>query len=434
MKNKKSKKLVALISLISVFFITISVTMAWFYMNSTVEVEYGSEIVCEAGTSLEISMYQGIDEETGEEKWTPYSGIVRKDTVSAKLQDITGSGEELFRVASLASDENGDLYPAALVKAVTVDENGYGDYIELKVRLRSTSKMDVYFSGDSFVNPVTESEHDINVFGDFSKDYIAGAMRVAVLEKQDDDSLTHKMTWAPNPTFQLTRYKDEGRYTFTKNGEIEKYKYYRLVDAENEKYELYDVTPQDLIDKKFVIGSTQNNDKMINNSPVLTTITPEEGGFGVEELTIRVWFEGTDREADQALSGGQAHMNLIFSGMESKDIATEETYQSLNNITATYKEDSEEDENGETIITRQYYQFANMNESMYFTLDGYNWTQYQVVDGIDNLPNIHTLLTTTKQNVDLYIKYKETLSNQEAIRKMTFVYEEESEEENDEEA
>ena len=73
---------------------------------------------------------------------------------------------------------------------VTVDENGYGDYIELKVRLRSTSKMDVYFSGDSFVNPVTESEHDINVFGDFSKDYIAGAMRSKL-----------SMTPPPNTTF-----------------------------------------------------------------------------------------------------------------------------------------------------------------------------------------------------------------------------------------
>lgn len=428
MKHKKSNKMVALVSLISVFFITISITMAWFYMNSTVEVEYGSEIVCEAGTSLEISMYQGKDEITNEEKWSNYSGKVKKDTVSAKLQDITGNGEELFRVASLASDDEGNFYPDALVKASTIDENGYGDYIELKVRLRSTSKMDVYFSGDSFVNPVSESEHDINVFGDFSKDYIAGAIRVAILEKQDDDSLIHKMTWAPNPNYQLTRHKEQGNYEFTKNGEIEQYKYYRLIDSKHEQFELYDVTPQDLIDKKFIIGSTENNDKMINNSPVLTTITPEDGGFGIEELVIRVWFEGTDREADQALSGGQAHMNLTFSGMESKDIATDETYQSLENITATYKEDTEKDENGETIITRQYYQFTNMNELMYFTLDGYNWTQYQVVDGVDNLPDIHYLLTKTKKNVDLYIKYKETLSNQEAIRKMTFVYEKESEE------
>ena len=414
MKNN-SRKFSTLVSLFSVLSLSITATFAWFYMNSDVEVDYGSEIECQTGTSLEVSMLESVDEE-GNETWSGFSSKVKKSNISAKLQDITGNGENLYKVISLRTDENGDLYPDGLKKASPTDEAGYGDYIELNIQLRSTSKMDVYFGGESFVLPVSESVNDQNIFGDFSKDYIAGAMRVAVLEKQVDESLDLKMVWAPNPNYQLIRDKEKGTYTFTKEGIVEQYKYYKCVNEENEEFELYNVSEDDLVEKRFIIGSTNTNDKMINNSPLITSINPDASTvFGLSESVIRICFEGTDREADQALSGGRAKMNLVFSGIETKSDAKQESITALNTVKATLKTEGD----------KQYYDFSGMNNTMYFSTDGYNWKQYQEEDGTNNLPDILTLLAKKKRNVYLYIKIPETDTNKEVIRKMEFIYKEE---------
>ena len=161
---------------------------------------------------------------------------------------------------------------------------------------------------------------------------------------------------------------------------------------------------------------------MVNQSPLLARLTPDESGFGIVHFIVRVWFEGTDREADQALSGGQAKMNLKFSGMERKADPTQETIDKLNNIQANYIEEEIKDNKGNVTSVKKYYEFENMDDSMYFTTDGINWSQYYEINGVNNLPNIYSLVNNGKKNVNLYIRINETLSNKEAIRKMEFVY------------
>ena len=143
--KKNNRKIVALFSLLSVLFLSINVTFAWFYMNSDVDVDYGSEIVCETGTSLEVSMYQGIDEETSEEKWSGFSSKVTKSDIAAKLQDITGDGQNLYSAVSIENDANGNLVPSGFAKAKPINEEGFGDYIELQIQLISENPMNVYF-------------------------------------------------------------------------------------------------------------------------------------------------------------------------------------------------------------------------------------------------------------------------------------------------
>ena len=43
--------------------------------------------------------------------------------------------------------------------------------------------MNVYLSGESYVKPVSEGTATNSIYGNFSKNYIAGAVRVAVTEK-----------------------------------------------------------------------------------------------------------------------------------------------------------------------------------------------------------------------------------------------------------
>jgi len=416
--KKNNRKIVALFSLLSVLFLSINVTFAWFYMNSDVDVDYGSEIVCETGTSLEVSMYQGIDEETSEEKWSGFSSKVTKSDIAAKLQDITGDGQNLYSAVSLENDANGNLVPSGFAKAKPINEEGFGDYIELQIKLRSANPMNVYFGGESSVTPTYEGDNPDNIYGDFSKDYIAGAMRIAVLEKNEDSSETLKMIWAPNPTYELTRNKNNGTYSFTKNGTIEDYKYYKCSDEVNNTFELYNVNEDDKVNKKFVVGSTNTDDAFINNSPLLTTITPTANDFGYSTLIIRVWFEGTDREADQALSGGQAKMNLVFTGMEAKDGDTTEAQNALDAITVTNKID---EETSQPILNS--YDISGVTNGMQYTTDGYNWTTYD--EETNNLPNVDSLLASAKEYIYVYFRIPETVSTVDVVRKVEFAYQEE---------
>lgn len=356
---KNKRKLHAILSVIIIASLITGVTYAWFFINRDVELEYASDIVCESGTSLELSIDNG-------ETW---SGRVVKSGTSSKLMDISGNGVNLFRPKML--DETNQ--PIGFDIAEVIDSQGYGDYIEFNVDLRSTSAMNVYLSGDSFINPKSTDSDDVNIFGKFSKDYIAGAMRVAILEKVDDTEVL-KMIWAPNPTFMLTRNQN-GTYNFTPEGVMEtSYSYYT-----GDSY--YTVTKDDYANKQFIYGSTNATPYMANSSPILTTLNPATGYYDIKTLIIRIWFEGTDREADQALSGGCTEMNIKFSGIQ-KAPASEQKQQEIDALAF---------DDANNVIT-------GLNTNMVFSEDGFNWKQY---DG-SNLPDLSMDFT-------LYFKYPETV-------------------------
>lgn len=407
---KKSKiKLVSMISLISVLLLSVSATFAWFYMNSDVEVQYGSDIVCETGTSLEVSMFQGLDEQ-GEEIWSDYASSVAKSDISAKLLDITGDGINLYTPLKLEGDQAGDIQPTDFKKADPIDENGFGDYIELRLKFRSASTMNVYFGGESSILPIsTDINNSTNVFGKFSQDYIAGAMRVAVIVK---DEL--KMIWAPNPKYEL--YKYNRQYYFTENGQIETYKYYQY-NEEEEKYELYNVTNEDLAFNRFIIGSTDTNDVMINKSPLIASLRPtKEVKLAEAEATLKIWFEGCDREANQALSGGHTKMKLIFSGISVKEDVTVENKNLVDSVNYELVETKtiEKDKDGKDVEVITYsYKFNNVTNDMYFSTDGYIWTKY---DGT-NLPDMYKA-SQESNGANIFFKVKETQNNLGYIRKV----------------
>lgn len=402
MKNRK--KLIGLITFYLLIIFTVTTTFAWFFINKEIEVEYGSEIICEAGTSLELSLYEGIDEETSEELWTDYSGYVKYDGIAAKIQDITGNGKNLYRPTGIETNpDTGELYPGGLTVASKTDTTGYGDYIELEVKMRSTSNMNVYLSGDSIVEPIHEFDTDKNIFGNFSKDFIVGAIRVAVLEKAEDGSEELKMLWAPMPKIELIKNPDH-TYRLEQDGDIETYYYYKFDEASGKPIK-HEVTSEEYASKLFVIGSTNTTESMVNNSPVLTTLSPSIDEVVEKRMVIRVWFEGTDREADQALGGGQVSMNLKFVGMLEKDAQSEDVTQMMDSISFT------EEENNITKI-------ENITEDVYYSIDGYTWLKCSE-SGVNNL--ISAINNRTK-DLKVYLKYLESATCYEYMVTHTFTY------------
>lgn len=420
MKKNKNMKVVAFISLISVILLASTATFAWFYMNSDVEIDYGSDIVCETGSSLEISMLEGVENE--EEVWSTWSSSVKIEGLSAKLQDITGNGINLLTPSSLITDDNGNLVPTSFVTSSQVDkETGFGDYIELELKLRSTSMMNVYFGGESSILPIDVEGEISNVFGNFTQNNIAGAMRLAVIEQVDETTQDLKMIWAPNPNFELSK-DEESQYSFTDTGAVEQYKYYKYNDEENNTFELYNVTPQEIVNNEFVIGSTNTDDATVNQSPILTKIVPDETGYGEAHLIVRVWFEGCDREADQALSGGHCKMKFVFSGIEEKEEATAEKKSEISNI--SYELSSTSETVDEETITTYSIKWNNITDNTFFTINGYEWIKYQKnEDGSDNIPNLYQMAVDKQENISIFFKTEETLANYAYIEERVIPYE-----------
>ncbi len=367
MKNKKI--LIISIIAIAVVLTAIGGSLAWFYINESSYVDYGSDIACEAGQSLEIS----ID---GGENW---SGFITNDGFGSSTVDITGNGIDMFKPVSI--DET--TSPTGFQRAVAVDENGSGDYIDIDLMFRTTSKMNVYLNGESYIKPVNPNLGG-NMFGNFSRDFIAGATRVAFIEVTEDaegaEQYDLKMIWAPNPSYQLSK-STGGIYTFSASGSRETYYYTEYEDGE---YVKKAYTSNDFATSKFVAGSTGADISNGGESAVLFSTSPSAGEFDYKRMIIRIWFEGTDREANEALAGGKVSAKLKFTGI-SKAVATEDSQSEIDNITYNTETNS----------------LDGILPEMYFSTNGYTWIAYN-----EAKPNIPTLSSGMK----IYFRYNETKS------------------------
>ncbi len=342
-------------------------TLAWFYINQEVTVNYGNSIFCEAGDSLEIALVEnGVPS-----RW---SSSIDYSTGTFTTVDISGNGYHLYRPAEI--DEN--QQPVNMIPAVSSLESGVGyDYIELEVSFRSLSKMNVYLSDESFIAPVNPDDSSSNIYGNFSRDYIAGAMRVAVI---DDTGL--KMLWAPNSDYQLIQ-NGNGTYAFKSGGDATpETSYYYYEEDENGNLVQKEVSADLYASKTFVVDSTGAGNGYTGNSAAVVSLNPErEGAHAQKTVRIRIWFEGTDREAHQALAGGNVNVKLKFIGI-SKEI-DEEKQNEINRITF--------DQENST--------FSGLSEGMVFSTDGRQWTEYNPANS--NLPVLET-------GSSVFIKYPET--------------------------
>jgi len=368
--NKMRKKIVFTSIVVILLVAIVGGTLAWFYLNEEVTVGYGSSIFCEAGDSLEISLV----ENGAPSRW---SSLIDYSAGQFTTVDISGDGYHLYRPTEIDEHQQ----PVGFTPAVSslADMNAY-DYIEMEVAFRSLSKMNVYLSEESFIEPVDPKDSGTNIYGNFSRDYIAGAMRVAVIEGTEV-----KMLWAPNSQYQLIQNAN-GSYDF-KNGangnSTPETSYHYFGEDENGELVEKEVTTDDYASKKFVVDSTGANKYTSGKSPAIISLNPATvGAYDQKVVKIRIWFEGTDREAHQALAGGNVNVKLKFVGI-AKDDAEEDKQNALNGISFN-----------DAAAT-----FSGVKEGMVFSTDGRNWTEY--TPSAPNLPRL-----TTGESI--YFKYPET--------------------------
>lgn len=328
---------ISLVLYIAIAVVITGVTVAWFVSNEKVEVAPTDDISITADSRVEIS----VDGEV----WG--SSLLMSPNIT-QYADVSGDGINFWFPRYLSDSDEVDIGNKDAFEHVNTIEPGKSDpyFITLRLKARSATALDLYLDGTvgedgksaSYVLPKQTSkiqgEGGISVYNrpsplnaDLSADYIAAATRVAFVEVQDGvESL--RSLWIPNDKTELY-YDANGIPHVNTSGVREKYTCLRSTGDEMESYQ-YSV--DDMLSGNIIVGDPQSQGAVTNGD---TVIPPTVGmnkpilsfdGHALEEkeLVIRIWIEGTDREANAALNGGDMTYKFAFTGIAKDDAEDKE--------------------------------------------------------------------------------------------------------------
>ncbi len=352
---KKNIKLFSIIFLLLLLVVAIA-SFSWFVNLDSVTIDSADNMSVQVGSSLEI----GIRDENGEIKWSENGKLSLTKPLS--VLDCSGDGRTFFVPSALDKTDT----PTAM----TPLEDFGGYVIDTVVSLKTGNKIDIYLGSKSYVKPMStsatgESKSD---FGNFSKDYISGCVRVAFFEVEYDENGNQKeltapiCVWAPNSKTQLSHNEETNVWSVAENGTPEtEYIYYSATDATTA------YTSEQFGEGKFIVAEgaelctadTTVQNPQVNRAPKLLSFTPD-GTEQEKHLLIRVWFEGTDREAGAVLDGGKVKYNFSLVGVVPKSAPTDLT--ALNALTLTATADNK-------------YTFGNnLSGAFLYSTDGLVWS------------------------------------------------------------
>ena len=275
------------------------VTYAWFVKTTKNEMD-NFVIKTKASRLLYISLDDG-------ETWNTELSL-NLDNRFKFNNEVTSNGVVFNKAATKREDGMPITFKEALVGS---------DYLEFDVLFKCNAALGVFLNNDSFVIPaVGTSESDLigdsverkSSYGNFSRDLIAGALRVSftvndLVDGEYVSRLEPSLVWAPNKEYELIH--DRGTYNFNINSNASQD--YRYIDPTN-GFEYKNVV-------NFKDNLKANYDtEDAGGDPMIVKIDPDMNG-GIKSVTVRIWVEGNDRETHDALTGGMFKLNLNFLGI-----------------------------------------------------------------------------------------------------------------------
>lgn len=204
-----AKNLIILLVLAVVAFIAI---WAWFTKNSAatasgvsvktradgIEVSWDGKDYYKDLTAVNP---QDIKDEVGPAK------NLTENSEPLKLSLVTGNGTKFFEPKLNRKTGVPLINSDGSWKGTDISEsNSSGKYVDIDLHFRSTMEKSIYLANDSTVSPKSITDRK-SVFGDFSKDYICAASRLAFL---NEDKTKCNFIWAPNSNYEL---KESSGYT-----------------------------------------------------------------------------------------------------------------------------------------------------------------------------------------------------------------------------
>lgn len=355
--NKKSIfntifKLVVIIA--SIYF----ATYAWFITFQQSDVE---------GYGVAISKTNNVVISTdGGESWSSTADLA----IAADLQfnnEVTSDGLSFYKAGAKTVVGN----PVTFIPA-TLNE----DYLEFEVLFKTEATTYIFLDSESSVNPVaggTEEEligsdvENKSGDGDFSRDLIAGAVRMAFVANDENGVLGEtSLVWAPNKNIELSLVDDKYIASITSEN-VQNYNYIKVNDDG-----LFNETQVPNI--KDIISATNSGKNAFGDPYLLKVEVPEGESSAIGTLTIRVWVEGNDRDALTPLIGGEFKLKLFFTAI------TKEENTDIPNVTVS----------GNTI--------SGYESSMEYTAD----------DGLTWIPYSSNNNPTFTSGAEVWVRYSET--------------------------
>lgn len=346
-KEKRSWIRIALIWYLILALLALFGTLGWFIANRNVYIQNGSE------GNINLSVNTGelkIALEKDDGTCGPFGDRLNVTKSTKYYVDITSDGKTFYYPKTLDKDDQ--PYLNDVNTFVDVTQNG-DFYVDFKVYFQTTTKMDVYLDNQSSVTSLegmtnsagSDAYSRKSMYGVFSCDAICGAARVAFLAPKEDGTLDLIRIWIPNDNIQLSYITnsdiaDSGvpQAKLSLNGASEArsgkdgnlgYGYLAL-NSTRTAFEKHYYTKEDCLNGNILFLQNQlagydttgtDTYAKVNQSVPLLSFE-EEDTLQTKEMVIRLWFEGTDREADKALNGGIVNYNLSFIGIKKEEAPT----------------------------------------------------------------------------------------------------------------
>ncbi len=383
--------------LIMLLFVAV-VSFAWFYNNRQVTIGNGSQMTVTVGSKLEVAL-------SGEGVSNAVWGNKIEADSQANIMDCSGDGTDFYY--PLALDGNDQPIENAFFPVFNDEDDGLAEQtylLQYRFKLRTTSKIDVFLSGSGGVANTGSSVYphpgeNPSMFGSFSSNYIAGCARVAFYEITTVDGIetqTLKYVWVPNSQYQIK--EENNQYTFTTEGDRETYKYVTY-NSETQTYDEVAYTVQDYLNGTLFVADNAHLANVTTGNvgmglPILRF--DEEGVEQTKEIAVRIWFEGTDREAHSALNRGIINYRLHFAGFRRKDDPAQTDIDKMQTLVWS-KNDLKLYYPGYDADGADKTQFYPTN--VVYSFNGIDWYSYDP-----------TIYLDVKDRTTMYIRLKETTS------------------------
>lgn len=309
------------------------VTYAWFVKEEKGNVN-DIDAYVDAVTQVDVST-------NGGETWN-LDGLAEITEGLIFDHEITGDGITLY-VPALKDNVGTPSYFSMAVEGA--------DYVDIPITFKSSKNAAIFLEKGSAAIPAAGTDEEklcctnevVNqsADGNFSKDLIAGAVRIAFIENDENNVPTNniKMVWAPNKNYEISL--SEGRYISNLNSTNDQdYRCLDIIDSTHYTYKN--------VEKLYDTIKVSKDEKKSYGEPYLVYAREEE----LVTITARIWIEGNDRETVAALKGGKFRLKLSFLAI-SKEISEPPTVEA----------------SGETIL--------GANETMEISIDnGSSWQDY----------------------------------------------------------
>lgn len=277
------------------------VTYAWFTKEERGNVNTIDTYV-DAVTQVDVST-------DGGETWN-LEGLAEITEGLIFDHEITGDGISLY-VPALKDNIGTPSYFSVAVAGA--------DYVDIPITFKSSKDSAIFLEAASAAIPAAGTDEDklcctdevVNqsADGNFSKDLIAGAVRIAFIENDEDNMPTNnvRMVWAPNKNYEISL--SDGKYISNLNSMSDQdYRCLDIIDPTHYTYKF--------VDKLYDTILVNKNEKKSYGEPYLVYAREEE----LTTITVRIWIEGNDRETVAALKGGKFRLKLSFLAI-SKEIS-----------------------------------------------------------------------------------------------------------------